>query len=69
MNFGEALEELKQGKKITREVWRGYWELSSLESTKGDAFDIIIAHLEDGGVAPAQAYQQDMLAEDWKVVE
>ena len=69
MNFGEALEELKQGKKITREVWRGYWELSSLESTKGYAFDIITAHLKDGGVEPAQAYQQDMLAEDWKVVE
>ena len=69
MNFGEALEELKKGKKITREVWGGYWELSSLESTKGYAFDMITARLKYEGVAPAQAYQQDMLAEDWKIVD
>ena len=69
MNFGEALEKLKEGKKITREIWGGYWELSSLESGHGVSFDIIVAHLKDGGIAPAQAYQEDMLAEDWIVVD
>ena len=30
---------------------------------------IILAYLADGsGFAPAQAYQEDMLAEDWEVI-
>lgn len=28
MNFGEALQALKDGKKITRSIWKGHWYLA-----------------------------------------
>jgi hypothetical protein len=79
-DFPTALIELKRGKKITREIWAGYWVYlndASIHSfntfgqgaqtklTKG----IIIAHKADGSFAPAMPYQEDMLAEDWIVLE
>lgn len=85
LNFGQALEALKSGKKVTRSIWGGYW----IYSKSGVLFDgnvkptpeseglsisfsggIIIAVLANGaGYAVAQAYQPDMLAEDWKIVD
>lgn len=83
MNFGEALQQLKLGKKVSRSVWKGYWQLwkspileadsgagsgykMSCQFTKG----MIVATLADfKGVAPAQPYQEDLLAEDWQIVE
>lgn len=72
MNFGEALEELKKGNKIKRKHWGGYWYLDSvvLESHAYDGENyFIVAKLKEGGYAPAQAYQGDMLAEDWEVID
>jgi hypothetical protein len=80
MNFGEALQALKEGKKVKREIWGGYWRLykhatlNGLSAEDGHALycepeDIIIAKLKDGGIVPAQPYQIDILAEDWKIVE
>ncbi|ETE93221.1 MULTISPECIES: MW1434 family type I TA system toxin [Bacillus cereus group] len=79
MNFGQALEALKQGKKVTRSIWGGYWFLSKNPEVKEElnagyvrgfqTHDMIFAVLKDnGGVAPAQAYQADMLAEDWVIL-
>ena len=82
MNFGEALEALKKGKKITRSVWRGHWELAISPRAEWDPDNhgykracefkngLIIAILaNDRGVAPAQPYQEDLLAEDWQIVD
>lgn len=72
MNFGQALEELKKGKKVKRSFWGGYWFISKVpvdtELTEWIE-PFIIARLKDGGWAPAQPYQGDLLANDWEVVE
>ncbi|MFP3414990.1 DUF2829 domain-containing protein [Bacillus sp. SIMBA_074] len=84
MDFGQALGALKEGKKVKREHWGGYWFISESGGTYcGEQIDketglcashnmnpMIVACLASkGGYAPAQAYQADMLAEDWEVVE
>ncbi|WP_144519667.1 Thoeris anti-defense Tad2 family protein [Bacillus thuringiensis] len=80
LSFGDAMNALKEGKKITRSVWGGYWFLSNkpqvaemLEDGYVKGFDLhptIFAVLKGmGGVAPAQPYQGDMLANDWMIVE
>lgn len=82
MNFGEALQALKDGEKIKRSIWGGYWYLAkkskllTLPIDENRTFyendytvDIIVAVLkDDAGVAPAQPYQSDLLAEDWEIV-
>lgn len=83
MNFGEAIQALKQGKKVTRSIWKGHWELwdkptLSADSPLGEGYKrscqfvygMVVAVLADNrGVAPAQPYQADWLAEDWQIVE
>ena len=81
MTFGEGLQWMKQGKKIKRSTWEGYWCLSKepqVTEVTNDGFErsfdfkdgLIIAVLKDaGGCAPAMPYQADILAEDWQVVE
>jgi hypothetical protein len=85
MNFGEALQAMKEGKQIKRSIWGGHWYLAeniegshdgiiscggSISTVGFEMPEMIIAVLRDGqGVAPAQPYQQDILAEDWQIVE
>lgn len=81
MNFGQALEYLKIGKRIKRKDWGGYWflaETPECEQKKPDGYNqyfsfnngLIVAVLRDnGGCASAAPYQADLLAEDWEVVE
>lgn len=80
LNFGQALQFLKEGAKVKRANWRGYWFMSKevdCHETLSDGYvkgfkfmkGLIVAVLADnGGVAPAQPYQSDLLAEDWGVV-
>lgn len=83
MKFGQALEALKAGKKVKRKVWGGYWFIQKMTAYRTyeviEGFldakidfetEMIVAKLKDnGGYAPAQPYQADLLAEDWEVVE
>ncbi|HDR7486375.1 MULTISPECIES: Thoeris anti-defense Tad2 family protein [Bacillus cereus group] len=80
MNFGEALEALKKGKKVTRSIWGGYWFMAEkphvnveLENGYERNFytnPMIFAVLKDnGGVTVAQPYQADILANDWMVIK
>jgi len=84
MNFGKALESLKQGKKVCRKGWNGkkqYIELATNISYKNANEEIInteheaignkaIAFIGTSGVQIGWlASQADMLAEDWEVVE
>ena len=65
MSFGDAIQALKFGRKIARSHWGGYWELSD-----NDEFtdQVIVAHCKDGRICPATPYQEDILAEDWKIL-
>lgn len=84
MNFGKAIEGLKEGKKVTRKGWNGknqYIELATNISYKNVSGEIInaehdvignkaIAFVGTSGVQIGWlASQADMLAEDWEIVE
>ncbi|GAB7387365.1 hypothetical protein BSNK01_12010 [Bacillaceae bacterium] len=80
LNFGEALEALKQGKKVKRKQWGGYWFIPQVHVTIQDkertGYEVallkplIVARLKDDeGYVSAQPYQVDLLAEDWEVIE
>ncbi|MED1125479.1 hypothetical protein [Bacillus atrophaeus] len=75
LSFGRAVDKaLCEGKKVSREVWDGYWCKqtvggqmdNNLPSWEGD---FLVAILKDGGYAIATPYQDDMFATDWMVVE
>lgn len=64
LSFGQAMDALLDGEKISRSVWCGYWELRETEFGM-----TIVAELKDGSKAVASPYQSDMLSFDWQVVE
>lgn len=83
MNFGDALKNLKDGKKVARKNWNGkdqYIELATQLSYVNVDGDIINArHNTIGNCAIAfngtsgvqigwLASQSDMLSEDWYIV-
>lgn len=84
MDFGKAIQLLKEGKKLQREGWNGknqYIELANNISYVNANDEVVnVNHEEIGNKAIAfvgtsgvqlgwLASQADMLAEDWKVVE
>lgn len=73
LSFSKALELLKRGFKVKRAHWSGYWfyKMQVIKDTYGTDYNLkmIVASLASGGYAPAQAYQEDMIAEDWEVYE
>jgi hypothetical protein len=84
MDFGKAIQLLKEEKRVQRQGWNGknqYIELATCISYKNTNNEIINAeHDEIGNKAIAfvgtsgvqlgwLASQADMLAEDWKLVD
>lgn len=77
MNFGLALEALKQGKRVARAGWNGkgqflYLVKAANFSNMGDhVFSDVIAIKTTVGVVQVGwlASQTDMLCEDWSIVE
>ena len=80
MNFGEAIEALKSGKKVAREGWNGkgvYLYLADgnlLTDAIGDGSfpfidTIVIKTVDNKYCIGWLASQTDMLAEDWTIVE
>lgn len=84
MDFGKAIQLMKEGKRVQREGWNGknqYIELATCISYKNTNGEIInVEHSNIGNKAIAfvgtsgvqmgwLASQADMLAEDWKEVE
>ena len=84
MNFGEAITQLKLGKKLARKGWNGkkqHIELASNISYTNAECEIVncnhdaignkaIAFVGTSGVQMGWlASQADMLAEDWMIVE
>ena len=81
MNFGQAIEMMKQGKRMTRKGWNGkcqYIELATDISYRNPQGEIVNAeHTSMGNKAIAfvgtsgvqlgwLASQSDMLSEDWE---
>ena len=84
MNFGKAIDLLKEGKKLTRKGWNGknqYIELATNISYKNVDGEIInINHKTMGNKAIAfigtsgvqigwLASQSDMLSDDWELID
>ena len=84
MDFGKAIQLLKEGKRVQRQGWNGknqYIELATNISYKNTNAEVVNAEhdaignkaISFVGTSGVQlgwlASQADMLAEDWKVVE
>lgn len=76
MKFGEALEALKQGAKVSREGWNGKGMWLCLIPHSNNSWhgfpmqDCIGMKTADNKMQPGWlASQADMLAEDWCIVE
>ena len=72
MNFGQAIETLKQGKKVARAGWNGkgmYLELQRPDAHSKMTLPYIYMYTAQGDNAPWLASQTDMLSEDWVTVE
>lgn len=76
MNFGQALEALKQGEKVARTGWNGNGMWLRLVNPTETDFDYNYENLSyiemktaDNKLVPWLASQTDMLAEDWKIAE
>lgn len=76
MNFGQALEALKQGEKVARAGWngKGMW-LRLVDPDEAEANYVYekLPYIEmktaDNKLVPWLASQTDMLAEDWTIAE
>jgi hypothetical protein len=85
MNFGQALEALKEGKKVSRSGWNGkgmylyhvpannypaVTEIAKAEFGEMVPYGAYIAmKTAQGNVVPWLASQTDVLSEDWDVVD
>lgn len=72
MNFGQAIETLKQGKKVARAGWNGkgmYLELQRPDAHSKMTLPYIYMYTAQGDNVPWLASQTDMLSEDWVTVE
>lgn len=71
MNFGEALHELKAGKRTTRSGWNaaGQWlELQTPDDHSKMRRSYVYISPVGGDLVPWTPSQSDMLAEDWEVL-
>ncbi len=78
MNFGKAIEALKQNKRIARQGWngKGMWLRIVVPGGDSKEFDMGMENLPyiemktaDNKLVPWLASQTDVLAEDWVIVE
>lgn len=76
MDFGDAIKLVRQGNRVKRHDWGGYWFIPKynvrVHRKTGQSFtnanDMIMAQIKDnGGLAPATPYMADMLADDWEL--
>ena len=68
---GEAVNHLKEGKKVARKGWngKGMWlELQVPDENSKMSLPYIYMSTIDGNLVPWLASQTDMLATDWNLV-
>ena len=71
MNFGLAIEALKDGKKVAREGWNGkgmFLELQKVDSNSKMQHNYIYMSDVAGKYFPWNPNNLDMLAEDWCII-
>lgn len=71
MNFGQAIEALKNKQKVARQGWNGknmYLELQIPDSKSKMTLPYIFMFTADKNKVPWLASQTDMLSEDWNLV-
>ena len=77
MDFGQALQKLKQGTKVTRAGWngKGMWlthidggESDLKDGSKFKSLPYIAMKTVGDELVPWIASQTDVLAEDWQIV-
>ena len=72
MDFGKALEMLREGKKVSRQGWngKGMWIcLQKPTETSKMTLPYIYMYTADKNLVPWLASQTDLLAEDWAYTE
>jgi len=72
MNFGQALEALKEGKKVTRGGWNGkdmWLALQTPDEHSKMTLPYIYMKTADEHLVPWLASQTDLLAADWSEIE
>ena len=74
LNFGQALEALKQGKKISRNGWNGkgmYVSLCTPEinKTRPEILPYLEMKTADEKYIPWLASQTDVMGEDWCILD
>lgn len=70
LTIGEAVEKLKQGKKMTRAGWNGkdmYLELQKPDETSKMTLPYVYMRTAQGDLVPWLCSQTDLLATDWVV--
>lgn len=70
MNFGQAIEEMKQGNKVCRSGWNGknmWLGLQTPDEHSKMRKPYIYMCPVDGELVPWLASQTDMLSEDWEL--
>lgn len=70
MNFGEAIEAMKEGRKVSRKGWngRGMWLAIQIPDTMSKMqLPYIYMSTAQEELVPWLASQSDMLSEDWHI--
>lgn len=71
ITFGEAIERLKAGDKVTRAGWNGkdqFLELQLPDKNSKMTLPYVYISTVQGDLVPWLASQTDILSEDWQVV-
>lgn len=72
MDFGKAIEAMKEGDKVARSGWngRGMWiAIQMPDNLSKMQLPYIYMSTAQGELVPWLASQSDMLAEDWSCTE
>lgn len=69
-NFGEALDRLREGKKVSRVGWngKGMWLALQVPDEHSKMSNPYIYIVSRSGLVPWVASQTDVLAYDWLVI-
>jgi Protein of unknown function (DUF2829) len=71
VNFGEAVESLKEGEKVARSGWNGvgmFLELQVPDEHSKMTLPYIYMSTVQGDLVPWLASQTDILSEDWSLI-
>lgn len=68
LTFGEAIEHLKRGKRITRACWHNETIYLYYQASSGTQLEEIRVRTVTGFFAPWHANHSELLADDWRVI-